>query len=186
MMKENTRYNLKDKLIKESFHDSDEFLKLRDNPGKLIDKGYEYIDSGDYKKAFKLFTLGAKTDRTDPDLLNGLGICLCEMGKLNEAKQVLEYAIEKNPDDPVIYANIAGVLWEQMEYDMAIYYYNKSLEIDPGIEETCFNLINLYIETGSLFMAFIECNKFMKAFPDNKEALVLQEDIILNLGISFI
>jgi len=185
-MKENTRYNLKDTLIKENYHESDEFLKLRDNPLKLIDRGYEYIDKGEYKKAFNLFKMGAKSDRTDPDILNGMGICLCEMGLLKESRQVLEYAIEKNPDDPVIYANIAGVLWEEMEYDRAIYYYNKSIEIDPEIEETFFNLINLYIETGSLFMAFIECNRFIKNFPENKEALELQEDIILNLGISFI
>ncbi len=185
-MKENARYKLNDTIIKENFHETEELVKLRDNPIKLIDRGYEYINIGEYKKAFNLFKVGAKADRSDPDILNGMGICLCEMGLLKEARQVLEYAIEKNPDDPVIYANIAGVLWEEMDYDKAIYYYNRSIEIDPEIEETFFNLINLYIETGSLFMAFMECNKFMSTFPDNKEAIELQEDIILNLGISFI
>ncbi len=185
-MNEKTRYNSKETLIKESTHDSDEFVMLRENPIKLIDRGYEYIDAEDYSSAFKLFSSGAKEDRTDPDLLNGMGIALCEMGLLKESLQVLEYAIEKNPDDPVIYANIAGVLWEKMDYDRAIYYYNKSIEIDPEIDETFFNLINIYIETGSLFMALIACNQFIERFPDNEEGPELRDDIILNLAISMV
>ena len=109
-MKENTRYKLSETIIKENFHETEELVKLRDNPIKLIDRGYEYIDIGEYKKAFNLFKIGARADRSDPDILNGMGICLCEMGLLKEARQVLEYAIEKNPDDPVIYANITKIL----------------------------------------------------------------------------
>lgn len=185
-MTEKARYNLKDVLLLENHHDSDELMMLRDNPVQLIDRGYDYIDRCEYSKAFKVFTAGAEADKKDPDILNGLGICLCEMGLLKEAKQVLDYAIQIHPDDPVIYANMAGVLWEQTDYNNAIYYYTRAIEIDPEIEETFFNLINLYIETGSLFMALITCTRFIETFPDSEEAAALQNDIILNLGISFI
>ena len=185
-MAEKTRYNLKDILISDNFYDTDEQLMSRVNPLLLIDKGYDYIDQCEYAKAFKVFTIGAAADKTDPDILNGLGICLCELGMLDEAKKVLDYAIQVHPDDPVIFSNMAGVFWEMADYDMAIYYYCRSLEIDPEIEETFFNLINLYMETGSLYMALITCTKFIEAFPDNEEAVNLRNDIILNLGISFI
>ena len=182
-MTENTRYNLKDILITDNFYDSETQLLLWDP--LIIDKGYDFIEQCEYTKAFKLFTEGAAWDKTDPDILNGLGICLCEMGLLDEAKKILDYAIQVHPDDPVIFSNMAGVLWEMSDYNMAIYYYCRSLEIDPEIEETFFNLINLYIETGSLYMALITCAKFIEAFPDNEEAENLRDDIILNLGISF-
>lgn len=185
-MTEKARYNLKEVLLLENYRDTDELMMLRDNPVLLIDMGYDYIDNCEYGKAFKMFTAGAALDKKDPDILNGLGICLCEMGLLKEARQVLDYAIQIHPDDPVIFANMAGVLWEQTDYNMAIYYYNRSIEIDPKIEETFFNLINLYIETGSLFMALITCTRFIESFPDSSEALELRDDIILNLGISFI
>jgi len=185
-MTEKARYNLKDVLMLENYHDSDELMMLRDNPVQLIDRGYDYIDKCEYSKAFKVFTAGAGVDKKDPDILNGLGICLCEMGLLKEAKQVLEYAIQIHPEDPVIFANMAGVLWEQTDYNNAVYYYSRAIEIDPEIEETYFNLINLYIETGSLFMALITCTKFIETFPDSEEAIGLRDDIILNLGISFI
>ncbi len=185
-MSEKARYNLKDILLLENYHDSDELLMLRNNTVELIDRGYDYIDNCEYSKAFKIFAAGASVDKKDPDILNGLGISLCEMGLLKEARQVLEYAIQLHPDDPVIFANIAGVLWEQGEYDSAIYYYSRAIDIDPDIEETFFNLINLYIETGSLYMALITCARFIDLFPDNEEAIGLRNDIILNLGISII
>ncbi len=185
-MTEKTRYNLKEMLLLENLHDSDELMMLRENPAELIDRGYEYLDKGEYARAFNIFKAGAELDRSDPDILNGLGIALCELGLLNEAKKVLEYAIIKNPDDPIIYANMAGVMWEECDYDNAIYYYSKSIEFDPEIEETFFNLINLYMETGMLFMALITCGRFIEQFPDNDEALALRDDIILNLGLSII
>ena len=184
-MTEKTRYNLKEILLLENAHDSDDLLLLRENPLKLIDRGYEYLDRGEYCRAFNIFKTGAEIDRTDPDILNGLGIALCEMGLLKEAKKVLDYAIETNPDDAIIYANMAGVMWEKCDYSSAIYYYSKSIEFDPEIEETYFNLINLYMETGSLFTALTTCNDFIGRFPGNEEALALRDDIILNLGISF-
>ncbi|HOP64630.1 MAG TPA: tetratricopeptide repeat protein [Spirochaetota bacterium] len=185
-MTEKIRYTLKEILLLENLHDCDEFMMLRENPLKLIDRGYEYLDRGEYAKAFNLFKAGVEIDRSDPDILNGIGIALCEMGHLKEAKKVLEYAIAANPEDPIIYANMAGVMWEECDYDSAIFYYSKSIEIDSDIEETFFNLINLYMETGMLFMALITCGRFIEQFPENKEALALRDDIILNLGLSII
>lgn len=185
-MTEKPRYNLKEFLLLENHHESDELMMLRDKPLQLIDRGYDYIDKCEYGRAFKLFAAGAGIDRKDPDILNGLGISLCEMGLLNEARQVLDYAIILHPDDPVIFANMAGVLWEQCDYEKAIYYYTQAIKIDPTIEETFFNLINLYIETGSLYMALMTCTKFIEFFPESEEALGLRNDIILNLGLSFI
>ncbi len=184
-MTEKIRYNLKDALLRDSFHESDEIMMLRNNPMQLIDRGYEYIDLGDYAMAFKVFAAGAEIDRDDPDILNGLGIALCEMGKLEEAKTVLNYAIHTNPEDPVIHANMAGVCWEQCEFQEAIHYYTRSIELNPEIDETFFNLINLYMDSGYLFMAFITCRRFLDMFPGHKEAMELMDDIILSLGISF-
>jgi len=184
-MTEKIRFNLKEALLRDNFYDSDEIMLLRNNPVQLIDRGYEYIEIGDYARAFKVFTAGAEIDRNDPDILNGLGIALCEMGRLDEARTVLDYAITTNPDDPVIHANMAGVLWEQCEFQQAIHYYTKSIELDPEIEETFFNLINLYMDSGNLFMAFILCRRFLDRFPDHKEGLEQMNDIILNMGISF-
>jgi len=162
----------------------EELIELRQNPSLLVDTGYEYIEMGEYEKALRLFSIGAMLDSSDPDILNGLGIALCELGKFKKSRQVLERSIRFNPDDAVTLANLAGVCWEMGDPEQAIYYYSKSLEVTRDIEEIHFNLINLYIETGALFMAYISCLDFVERFPEDGEAKELMEEIILNLAIS--
>lgn len=171
-------------VLKEMQIGLEELSELRENPSLLIDTGYEYVEMGDYDKALKLFSIGAMLNSTDPDILNGLGITLCELGRYKKSKQVLERSVRLNPNDAVTMANLAGVCWEMGEPEQAIYYYNKSLEVNKDIEEIHFNLINLYIETGALFMAYISCINFMERFPKDEEARELMEEIILNLAIS--
>ncbi|PKL40035.1 MAG: hypothetical protein CVV44_07405 [Spirochaetae bacterium HGW-Spirochaetae-1] len=170
--------------LKENMPSLKNIAQYKNDPFKLIDDGYEFLDLENYQLAFELFSFGAAIDNTDCELLNGLGISLCELGRLEEAKIILERAIRLCPDDAITYANLAGVYWEIENHDMAIHYYHKSIEYDPNIEETYYNLINLYIETGALYMAFIFCLDFLQRFPGSGEATELLSDIILNLGIS--
>ncbi len=162
----------------------EDLIELKENPSLLIDTGYEYVEMGDYDKALRLFSIGAMLDSSDPDILNGLGITLCELGKFKKSKQVLERSIRLNPNDAVTLANLAGVCWEMGEPEQAIYHYSRSLEVSQDIEEIHFNLINLYIETGALYMAYISCLNFIERFPEDEEAKELMEEIILNLAIS--
>jgi len=184
-MKDNQRFNqLKDHYLKESSFNDSEIHEYRNNYYLLIDRGYESIDEGDFNQAFRLFSLGATINDTDPEILNGLGISLCELGKLEESLIILEHTIEIIPDDAITMANMAGVCWELEEYDRAIYFYTKSIDLDEDLEESFFNLINLYLETGAQYMAFIICNKLIDKYPKNEEAKELMEDIILSLAVS--
>ena len=83
-------------------------------------------------------------------------------------------------------ANLAGTCWEQDNIEEAIFYYTKSIDLDSEIEETHLNLVNLYMEIGALFMAFIACNRCIEIFPDNEEARELMDEIILSLGLSLV
>ncbi len=178
------RNTFKDVSLKERNSDRDEFSELKEDRYKLIDRGYEYVESGDYHQAYRLFCMGTSLDNTDVEILNGLGIALCELGKLDESRQVLERAARLHSDDAITFANLAGVYWEVENYDLAIYFYNRALKIDSEVEETYFNLINLYIEIGALYMAFIVCCEYIEKFPEDDEARELMDDIILNLAIS--
>jgi Tfp pilus assembly protein PilF len=163
---------------------SEEFVEFNRDTSSLIDFGYDYVEMGDFRRAFKLFSLGARLNGSDPDILNGLGISLCELGKFKASRIILERAAELYPDDSITLANLAGVYWEEYDMERAIYYYSKSLEVDSSIPETHFNLINLYYETGDLFMAYISCLNLLQIYPEDAQALELRDDILLNLGLS--
>jgi len=162
----------------------EELSELKNNPSLLIDTGYEYLEFGQIREAFNIFSLGVSIDKKNPEALNGLGITLCELGKLDKSKIILERALRMNPDDSITLANLAGVCWEKGDFHLAIYYYNRSIELNPGIEDIYLNVINLYLDTGYLFTAFISCSDFLNRFPKNEEANDLFDEIILNLSIS--
>ncbi len=121
-----------------------------------VELGYTQIESGNFREALKTFIKGAQTHREDPDLLNGLGVSLCELGMHTRAMAVLDYALELHPEDSVIHANMAAVQWENGNYDMAIHHYHRSIKYDPEISESHINLINLHLERGDLFTALME------------------------------
>ncbi|MBN2040849.1 MAG: hypothetical protein JW864_12470 [Spirochaetes bacterium] len=158
-----------------------EFKKNKDN---LIDIGYEYMELGDYKKSFQIFSMAIRLWGSDPDCLNGIGVSLCELGRLKTSRIVLEKAIELYPDDAITLANIAGLYWEEGDMGNSIFNYCKSLENDPSILETHFNLINLYYEQGDLFMAYIACLDLLKIYPENIQATEIRDDIMMDMGIS--
>ena len=183
MSKAKTQVNSLKLLQDQSHIDIEESIELRKNRNLLIDRAYELIHEENFDHAYRLLCMGLEDDDQDPDLLNGLGVVLCEMGRLNDSMLILHRAIRYNPDDAVTFANLAGVCWELEMFDRAIYYYTKSLETDPEIEDVYFNLINLYLEIDSIFMAFITCISYSENFPESLDAKELLEDIILNLGL---
>lgn len=179
-MKDNKRYTDKIKRLLTT----EEFREYKKDTASLVDFGYDYIELGDFKKAFKLFSMGARLNGSDPDILNGLGIVLCELGRFKASRSILERAAGLFPDDSITLANLAGVYWEEGDFERALYFYGKSLKADPTILETHFNLINLYNEQGDLFMAYIACMNLIEQHPDNQQAVEMRDDIILNLGLT--
>ena len=157
---------------------------------KLIEYGYDYIDEENYKKAFKIFIFltrlysqNTKIQDIDIDILNGLGLSLSGLSRFKVSKTIFEKILESHPDDAITYISIAGLYWDQNDIDKAIYYYNKSLKLDPFIEETYFNLINLYYEQGDYFMAYISCLNLIEVYPENIEARETIDDLMVDMGI---
>lgn len=165
---------------------TDELKNFSKDNESIIELGYDCVDSGDFRKAFQLFSIGARIKKIDPDILNGLGISLCELGKLKSSRKILEKAASLYPEDAITLANLAGVYWELNDYDKAKFYYYQSIQYDATITEAHINLINLYFEGNELYMAFITCNNFLKQYPEDPEALELMEEIILQIGLTII
>ena len=90
----------------------DDIYELKNYQPYLVDYGYDLLELGQLEKAYKLFSIGTFLNNQNPDILNGLGITLCEMGRTGESKKILERAVRLKPNDPITIANLAGVCWE--------------------------------------------------------------------------
>ncbi|MCL2025378.1 MAG: tetratricopeptide repeat protein [Leptospirales bacterium] len=150
----------------------------------LIERAYELVEKEDYQEAFELFVFAASVDNENIEVLNGLGIALCEMGRLNESRVILERALRINDNNAATHANIAGVYWHLGNYEKALYCYQRAIDIDPAIEEVHYNMVNLYMDMNALYPALIRCFEFCEKFPQDPEGPELLSDIMLNLAIS--
>jgi len=162
----------------------EQWCEIEKDTSTIAETGFEYIENGEFDKAIKLLSFGLTIDNTDIDLLNGLAIALCEEGNFKKSKNIIEMALQIDPEDAITLGNLAAVHWEQDETDLAIHYYNKAIEYESDIEDLYINLINLYIETDAIYMAFITAQRFREIFPKNIEIDELIQDIILNMAIA--
>ena len=174
----------KDSIYRELSQADKDIEQFKNDIDTLVDKAYEYLDRNEFFSAIKLLGHCFSMDSKDPEILNGIGIVLCELGRLEDSKIILERAIKYHPDDALSYANLAGVYWEFNDYEKAIYYYKKSIDLDPEMSDSYYNLTNLYSEIGLTYMAFITCNEFITKFPNDFEGQDLMNDIMLDLALS--
>ena len=65
-------------------------------------------------------------------------------------------AIEKEPNNPVLYYNLGVVSGELGEKDVAISYYEKSIELDPSNENSYLNLVALILDGEYIITAIHE------------------------------
>ena len=181
-MNDNKKYSEKLKRLLSS----EEFINFKMDNSTLVELGYECVELGDYKRAFHLFSAGVRFNGPEPDILNGLGISLCELGRLRTSKIVLEKAVSMYPRDAITLANLAGVCWEIGDYDTAIYFYHKAIKSDPSIIESHINLVNLFYEKGEIFMAYVTCLELLRFHPENLEGSELLNELLLNMGLALI
>ena len=162
----------------------EELEAVNEDVDQLIDIGFESVEMGEFEKAYDLFMINMTMTGSSPDAINGLAITLCEMGNTEKALNVMEYAVKLYSDDAITLANLAGIYLEKMDHENAILYYNKSLEINPKMLESYFNLANAYYERGDVFMAYLTSINCVKEFPEEEQALKFRDELLLDIGIS--
>lgn len=121
---------------------------------------------------------------------------LDERGKLNEAKIVFEYIVEKYPHDLNSYARLADLHRRWGNYDLAIKYYEQLLERSrmPFIESRLSSLKKYLNESAAYdvekaIMAFgtdAGIVKYQQLKSDNQNKLIFSESDFNTLGYNFI
>ncbi len=151
----------------------------------LFDLAYENMDNEAWVGAAQMFLTLLSYDNESAEAMNGLGVCLFEMGNIEDAEYIIDRALEAYPDDSVTLANKASICWEKDLLEEALELYRKALEYEPDLIEARINIINLYRETGDIFIAYTKCLELSRSFPDDEEIKELLDAVILDLAILF-
>ena len=110
--------------------------------------GYAYLQRGDCAHAIRELTVAANAGLPSADPFLGIATCLGRANDLAGADRALGEAQRREPDNPVILANIGILQAARGQLPAAITSLTAALGKDPGLDEARFNLAIAYAKAG--------------------------------------
>ncbi len=105
---------------------------------------YLYGELGDNAKGLDAINKARETDPDDYNLLLAEADLQIKLGNRVKFGELMNQAIQKNPNEPVLYFNLGVISAEQDKDADAIKYYNKAIELKPAYFDAYINLANVY------------------------------------------
>ena len=110
--------------------------------------GFAYLKRGDCVRALPQLTAAASAGLPSADAYLGIATCLGRQNDLAGAERALAEATRREPDNPVILANIGILQASRGQLAAAIASLTTALSKDPGLDEARFNLAIAYAKAG--------------------------------------
>jgi tetratricopeptide (TPR) repeat protein len=121
-------------------------------------------------------TLGCTSDNSIAHM--NLGVTLTLQGRLDEAIEHLQKALQINPGDAEAHDNLGGALFQKGNVDEAMAHYQKAIQLKPDYAEAHYNLANMLAQKDQFAEAIAHYQKAIQLNPDFAEAHY-------NLGVVF-
>lgn len=115
-------------------------------------------------------------DPTDPDVAINAGGAYILQRKWNDAVSVLSTAVDANPDNTMLWTNLAAAQLGSLEtagpkqQELAIDAYQRALQIDPMAPNVHYQLGLIYKERGELLKASVFFHRAIEVNPADKDA----------------
>ena len=97
--------------------------------------GHRLMEAGEYELALKSYLRAASEQGATVDVLSAIGSANLQLGRLNQAEQVLRKAIEVDETFPPAWNNLGVVLMEQGKYGEASRVFRVAFALDSGQSE---------------------------------------------------
>ncbi len=165
--------------------DEDILVDAANNKNIILQHAYENMEIGLHRESAKLFYLFLQEHEPAPEPLNGLTVCMYEMGLFSKAMSLIDYTLSLFPEDAVSLSNKASLCWQMDNYEQAVYFYTISIAMDPDLIDSRINLINLYRENGDILIAYSQILQLKEDFPENEEVSELADEILLDIALMF-
>jgi tetratricopeptide (TPR) repeat protein len=145
-------------------------------------RAMESIDNGKLTDAVKQLEALAKRYPKDNTVLNNLGTVYLKLGKINEAKTVLNKGIRSSPSYAPLQLTMAYVSQAQGNLELAIAYASKAISLQPAMSPAHALAGQLSFQMGDLKSA---SSYFAKAIQLGNSDISIREMhgmVLLNLG----
>ena len=105
-----------------------------------------YVQLGETDKAIAAIKDARKINPEDLNLLLSEADLYMKLGDKDMFKVLMQEAIKRDPENAILYYNLGVINTEQGQFEDAINYYKKSIELDPTYEASYLNLVGLILE----------------------------------------
>ncbi|MBT5392367.1 MAG: tetratricopeptide repeat protein [Flavobacteriaceae bacterium] len=104
------------------------------------------MQKGENDKAISAIKEARAINPDDVNLILSEADLYIKIGDKNKFKELMEQAIEKDPDNAILYYNLGVINGEQGEFKIAKEFYLKALELDDTYTASYLNLVGLILE----------------------------------------
>jgi tetratricopeptide (TPR) repeat protein len=101
---------------------------------------------GETDKAIAAIKDARKINPEDLNLLLSEADLYMKLGDKDKFKVLMQEAIKRDPENAILYYNLGVINTEQGQFEDAMNYYKKSIELDPTYEASYLNLVGLILE----------------------------------------
>jgi choline-sulfatase len=129
--------------------------------------GYALIEAGNCARAEPEFTAAIDGGLPGTDAQLGLATCLGRRNDVAGAERVLRDAQRREPDSPVIAANLGLVFASRNDWPAAIRELTAAIAKDPALLEARFNLALVYAKAGRRSDAAAAARDLLTRLPAN-------------------
>ncbi len=154
----------------------DESIKLLEDAQKLdpddiiypYEAAYAYYLKKDYKKAIKIGESLLTHENVSDMVYQLLGNTYDNFGKTDKAIETYEAGIKKFPNSGKLYLEMGVVQMGKKEYNKAVFYYEKGIELDPKFPSNYYWAAKLYLSSDEEVWGMIYGELFMNLERNSK------------------
>ena len=135
-----------------------------------IAKGEEHYAEGRLDEAEKEFVKALMIDDKNVPASLGAGAVWCDKGEMQKVGKVLDLLLGSDEtfkaEQRAMFNRFGISLRKKGQFDYAVAYYTKALEMDPRDEHLRFNLARVHFEKGELETSLNELSRVLEINPD--------------------
>ena len=147
----------------------------------LLTKATQVQQQGQFSLAEELYNTIINLYPDNPDALHLLGVTYSQQSNYQQAIETIQKAIFINPH-PMYYFNLGESYRMSRQFNEAVIYLKKALEMAPNFPNIYFSIAKTHLESGDFISATENFNKVLELQPGNFRALFNLGNIMLNKG----
>ncbi len=140
--------------VLDEIHEGDFLPQL--NSEIMVLRGRAHLELGEVDNADKAFTKAASYDPEATAPLLGQVAVLMRKGEFSAIDAIMQRALDLNPKDPEVWQSRGAAAHAQHQFEQAIKFYRKALELQPDNYKAQVSIAGAYMDLGKNDLALEE------------------------------